>query len=185
MHCAGWGLAAGHQPGRVPGTATSSADMGKPDLDVDAAHGYFAARCFNLAWKGIDAATRTPEDAANMLSAAHASYWHWTQHPKCTAQNRSVGNWQLSRAYALLGHAALSTTYAERALEDSLAAALPPYFTGYAYEALARAARVSGEAAACSRYVKLARASAERVESDESRRLLLADLDELDHDVLT
>lgn len=147
--------------------------------DTVAAHGLFAARCFNRAWKGIDAAERSPEEEEQMLSAAHASFWHWTQHPKCTPQNYSVGYWQLSRVYSLLGATALAQRYAQRALQVALDAPLPPYFVGCAYEALARAARVGGDRAAMAEHLSHAREWALRVESDDSRRLLQAELDSL------
>ncbi len=114
-----------------------------------------------------------------MLAAAHASFWHWTQHPQCTQQNSSVGYWQLSRVYALVGQGELARQYGQKALAVAENAPLPPYFVGYAYEALARAARVLGEAQSQKRFVERGRESAAKVESDESRRLLEADLDEL------
>ncbi len=153
--------------------------MAKPDFDVATAHAYFAAHCFNRAWKGIDAKQRTEEEAESMLGAAHASLWHWLQRPECTNQNRSIGYWQLSRVYALLGDAQLSMQFAKRCLDVSLEPSLPPLFVGYAYEALARAAKLQGDAVAVARWSQLGKQHCDRVESEESRQLLEADLSTL------
>lgn len=75
--------------------------MGPSPEELGKMHARFAAACFNRAWNGIDKATRTPEEDEDMLSAAHASFWHWSQREDLTPQNRSVAYWQLSRVYAL------------------------------------------------------------------------------------
>jgi hypothetical protein len=111
-----------------------------------------------------------------MLSAAHASLWHWQQRPECTNQNRSIGYWQLARVYALLGAADVSMQFAQRCLDVSCDPPLPPLFVGYAYEALARAAKLKGDASAVARWRALGQVHCEKVESDESRRLLVDDL---------
>ena len=77
----------------------------KPDFDLTAAHRYFAAECFNRAWDLIDKPVRTPEEDQDMIHLNQASLYHWSQREDCTNRNLSVGNWQASRIYALLGQA--------------------------------------------------------------------------------
>ncbi|WP_146117912.1 MULTISPECIES: hypothetical protein [Pirellulaceae] len=74
-----------------------------PSLDMQLTHRQFSTSAFNLAWELIDKPDRTPEEEIQMLSSAAASLWHRTQRDDVTNQHRSVGYWQLTRVYALLG----------------------------------------------------------------------------------
>ena len=77
----------------------------QPEIDVAAAHKYFSAYCFNAAWGLIDNKNRTHQDDEEMTRLCQASIWHWTQREDCTDKNLSIGYWQASRVYALLGQA--------------------------------------------------------------------------------
>lgn len=48
----------------------------KPDFDMDAAHRYFSAGCFNRAWDLMEKSSRTPEEDEQMIRLALASHWH-------------------------------------------------------------------------------------------------------------
>ena len=43
------------------------------NIDLENAHRYFSAECFNRAWDYIDKPERTPEEDLNMLTASMAS----------------------------------------------------------------------------------------------------------------
>jgi len=150
--------------------------MSEPSFDFFAAHCYFSADCFNRAWDEMDKAARTPEEDEQMILLGHTSYWHWTQRPDCTPTIRSVSCWQLSRIYALLGHANLSLHWADRSLEHSQAEEVEPFYRAYAFEALARAEKISGDSAQSQIYLQQAQEWTKKVEDEESRNLLLADL---------
>jgi hypothetical protein len=64
------------------------------DFDVDAAHKYFSAECFNRAWDLIEKKDRSPEENDTMLALSMSSFWHWTQRSDRGAENcRSlIGN---------------------------------------------------------------------------------------------
>jgi hypothetical protein len=62
-----------------------------PGLDLEKAHRYFSAECFNRAWDYIDKPSRTPEEEQAMLLLSLASLWHWTQRPDCTPGNLFIG----------------------------------------------------------------------------------------------
>ena len=147
-------------------------------LDVGQAHKLFSAECFNRAWGLIDKIARTKEDEQQMILLAHASLWHWTQRPDCTAKNRSISYWQLSRVYALLMEPANSRRYADLCLE--VTPMTDAFCLGYAYEALSRAEFVAGNADQATRFLIDARNHAESVTSDEDRQLLIDDLTELE-----
>ena len=75
----------------------------KATFDIDAAHRYFAAECFNQAWDLINKSERTPEEDEQMIRLSLASHWHWTQRADCTQENVSIAYWQTSRVYTVLG----------------------------------------------------------------------------------
>jgi hypothetical protein len=148
----------------------------KPAVDVQQAHRYFSAHCFNRAWDYIDKTDRTPEDDRTMLQLALASLWHWTQRDDRKPENLSVGYWQVSRVYALLKLPGPARTYGQLSLDEAQTEGVGPFYLGYAYEALARAESVAGERAKAEDYLSRARAAAEKVAEARDQKALLADL---------
>jgi hypothetical protein len=146
----------------------------EPAFDVNAAHRYFAADCFNKAWDLIDKQDRTPEEDRLMISLNQASIYHWTKREDCDDQQMSVGYWQASRIHALLSLAAEAGRYAEVCLHYSRE--LPPFYHAYAYEALARAAMLAGDRDEAQEYAAKAMALTDQVEDKAERELLLNDL---------
>jgi len=146
-------------------------------FDVAAAHRFFAADCFNRAWDLIEKPERTPEEDRLMIALNQASIYHWQHRPDCTNIRLSVGYWQASRIHALLGNALDARRYAEVSL--AYATNTEPFYRGYAFEALARAEMIAGNAGLAAELAAKARAEAERVEQQHERELLLADLKSL------
>ena len=66
----------------------------EPEFDLQVAHRYFSATCFNQAWELIDKPERTAEEDEAMVQLSLASTWHWTQREDCTPANLSIGYWQ-------------------------------------------------------------------------------------------
>jgi hypothetical protein len=149
----------------------------RPDLDLTAAHRYFSAGCFNLAWDLINKSERTPEENEQMLRLSLASHWHWTQRADCTQENVSIAYWQTSRVYAVLGQAENARRYARLCLEVSSGGDVPLWCLGYAYEALARTELVAGDLTSISEYLQEALSVAEAITDPETRQMLLADLE--------
>ena len=149
----------------------------KPDFDLQVTHRYFSADCFNKTWEFINDSNRTDEDDLSMLQTAMASLWHWTQREDALPQNLSVGNWQVSRVFALLGQADNARRYAEASLKFS--EGCEPFYIGFAYEALARAEMAAENQAKMNEYLEQARQLAEKVEDPEDREVLMGDLDSI------
>jgi hypothetical protein len=145
-----------------------------PDFDLAAADKYFAAYCFNSAWDLIDKAARTAEEDQMMIALNQASIFHWRNRPDCTDKNLSIGYWQASRIRAILGHVDEAKRCAEICLGYSKS--LEPFYLGYAYEALARAALFAGESEKAKSFADQAYAQAALVEDANNRELLLNDL---------
>ena len=143
-------------------------------IDAAAAHVHFAASCFNRAWMLIEKTDRSPAEDEEMIQLNQASLWHWSQRPDCSERHRSVGYWQASRIRALLGHGAEAVRYAKLALDHS--ETLAPFYRAYAHEAMARAAQVLGDDAACKAQAMQARVYVQAIADPEERDLVVADL---------
>jgi hypothetical protein len=148
----------------------------KPDFDLQAAHKYFAAECFNRAWDYIDKRVRKPEEDDRMLQLSLASLWHWTQREDCTSTNLSVGYWQVSRVYALRRQVDEARRYGQLSLEAALADGVLPFYRGYAYEALGRAESVAGNLDETEKFLVQAHQVAAGLSDPEEKKALLKDL---------
>lgn len=148
----------------------------EPEFDLQVAHRYFSATCFNQAWELIDKPERTAEEDEAMVQLSLASTWHWTQREDCTPANLSIGYWQTARIYTLIGQVGNARYYAQRCLTTCLEAELPPFYTAYAYEALARAEATAGNVEKSKEYLASAQKETQRVVDEDSRKMLLADL---------
>jgi hypothetical protein len=144
------------------------------ELDLAAAHRHFSVTCFNAAWDLIDHPDRGASDDEQLLLRAMASLWHWTQREDRTEANLAIGHWLVSRAYALLGQAENARRHASKSLDHCGGSG--PFYSGYAYEALARAESLGGNPALKAGYLERARRLAGEVTDPRERDLLLADL---------
>jgi hypothetical protein len=151
--------------------------MALPNINEADAHRFFSASCFNRAWDLIDKAGRTEAENEQMLLLSQSSLWHWTQRHDCTPRNLSIGYWQLSRVYALLGRAEDARANAEACLRQSEGEA--PFYIGYAHEALARSAAVAGDESAKLRHLEQATQYLAEVTEERDSALLRADLQSL------
>jgi len=134
-----------------------------------------AVDLFNATWELLDAPDRSPADDLRMLHMAHASRHHWAQVGERV--NLARGEWQVSRVYAVLGRVEPARFHGERCLEICEQHGIGDFDLAYAYEALARAAAVSGDGPERDRRLAQARTAAEAVADPEDREHLEADLD--------
>jgi len=148
-----------------------------PPFDANAAHKYFSAHCFNKTWDYIDKPERTSEEDMAMLHSAITSLWHWTQREDAQPENLSVGYWQVSRVYALLRQPDNARRYAEVSLK--LAEGSEPFYSGFAFEALARAEMVAGDRVKMQRFLEKAREALEQIKEEEDRQVLAKDLESI------
>jgi len=101
----------------------------EPVFDLKVAHAYFSAHCFNSTWDLLDKKERSAAEDQDMILRSMASLWHWTQRPDATNTNRSVGYWQVSRVYAVLGRADEARRYGELSLHEARGPKWSPSFT--------------------------------------------------------
>ena len=148
----------------------------KTDFDLQVAHRYFSADCFNQAWGWIDKPKRNKVEEDKMLQLSLASLWHWTQREDVAPTNYSIGYWQVSRVFALLRQAENARHYGELCLEAAGKEGVEPFYSAYAYEALARAEMVAGNEHEMEKYLIQAHQIAATISDPEEKEQLLHDL---------
>jgi DNA-binding transcriptional MerR regulator len=136
-----------------------------------------AADLFNHTWELLEMPSRTQAQDDEMLHCAHASRYHWGE--VGNAQNLAVGEWQCSRAYAVLGRMEPALWHARRCLEISEANEVERWCLAAAYEAMARAELLAGDRAAATEWVKKGREMAATYSDPEDVEPITKDLDEL------
>jgi len=146
------------------------------EFDLRAAHRYFSAECFNRAWDLMDKPERTAQEDEEMIRLSLASHWHWSQRPDCTSQHHAVGYWQTARIHAMLGQADNARRYGLLSLAASQQEGVPPFYLGYAYEALARAEQVAGDRGQMALYLAEALRVAGQVPDPGAQKQLMDDL---------
>lgn len=134
-----------------------------------------AAALFNGVWELLEQENRTSDDDARMLHMAHASCHHWLQ--VGTAKNFARGEWLCSRVYASLRRPEAAEYHARRVLEICERNGLGDFDLAFAYEALARARAVAGDAAGGRGFTEQALGAAEDITEADDRELLMGDLE--------
>jgi hypothetical protein len=134
-----------------------------------------AAGLFNAVWDLLECEDRSVDDDDRMLHMAHASRHHWGR--VGGSEHLARGEWQRSRVYCVLGRAEPALHHARRVLEVCEAHGLRDFDLAFAYEALARASAVAGDAGTARTMTERALAAAEDIADDEDRRIVMADLD--------
>ena len=147
------------------------------DFDLAAAHKYFAANCFNRTWDLIEKKDRTDRDNQTMVALSYASIFHWSNRPDCDEQKLSIGYWQASRVQALILNGHEAARLGEICL--SYSRNLPPFFQGYAHEALARAYQLMGEHLRTEQHLGAALQLVRSVKDERGRGRLEMDLQQL------
>jgi len=122
----------------------------------------FAATLFNRVWELLEKVNRTSAEDDQMVNAAHASRYLWTDIGD--AQKWAIGDWQISRVYAVLNRAEPAVHHARRCLAQAGQVNDQPWLLASAYEGLARAYAVAGDVAAALEW----KAKAERQLADVS-----------------
>lgn len=137
-------------------------------------HRRLAAELFNLVWEFLDKPDRTMAESDQMVHAAHASRYHWSQ--VGTALNLARGEWQVSRVYSVLNRPQPALYHAQRCLEICQENKIGDFDLAFAYEALARASSVAGLKQECQHYLKLGQQCGEQIKEKEGRDLFFSDL---------
>jgi DNA-binding transcriptional MerR regulator len=139
-----------------------------------------AAGLFNHCWELLETPDRTPEQDDELIHAAHASRYHWGEIADTPARLWR-GEWMCSRVYAVLGRPEPALWHARRAvsLVEAGGDAVEDWDPAAAWEAMARASFVAGDAAEGAVWKAKAAAFLAGIAEAEDREVIERDLAEL------
>ncbi|HEY2980396.1 MAG TPA: hypothetical protein VGJ22_04375 [Anaerolineales bacterium] len=140
------------------------------------AHYHFAVDYHGKTWELLDKPERTAEENQRMLDYAHASLAHWRTAGAAVRYQR--GEWMLARVYAVLGSGALALEHAHRCAEilEQNKTEMEDFDLPFAYEAVARAYAISGNAAEAKKFLALAKKEGEAIQGNEDREIFFKEL---------
>jgi len=139
-------------------------------------HRRLADELFRHTWSLIERADRGPEEDAEMVNAVHAGRWHAGRAEGGGTTDLAVAEWQISHVYAITGRAEPALHHARALLRICEEGHLGDYVLAYAYEALARAAAVGGDAVECEKWLEKGWVAAEQVSDSSVRERIESDL---------
>lgn len=145
--------------------------------DLSEMHRALAPEAFNHTWEFLDRVDLSRAEEEAMLSAAFAQRYHWYQVGE--PRNLAIADWQVSRVAAVLGYSDLAFRFGERSLEVCLENGLDPFVTGFAHEAIARAAAEVDDVDTFNEHLQAARALIPEITDDGDRETLEADIAEM------
>ena len=136
-----------------------------------------AKKLFNETWDLMDKKDRTAEDKAQMLHKAHASCFLWQS--ANSPVNNARGEWQVSRAYSLLGFGEPALLHGLLSLEICQKNGIGDFDLAFGYEAVARANAVCGNANEKAKYKDLAIKACEGIEKEGDRTYALGEVENI------
>jgi DNA-binding transcriptional MerR regulator len=162
-------------------TNTVSDPAAATSVELDAAtHRQLGVDLFNSTWTLIEKADRTPAESDEMIHRAHASRWHWARAAGAKPIQLARGEWLCSRVYATLGRGDAAAWHARRCLEiveaSSAEDGRESWDLAGAYEAMARAAHVAGDAASTALWKGKAIEALASIEDADDRQPIEGDL---------
>ena len=147
---------------------------GPPELD-QATRRALAAGLFNHTWTLLETHPRTPAQDDEMIHAAHASRYHWGEVSDDVHLAR--GEWQCARVYSVLGRVEPALWHARRCVELAEGDAdRDDWDLPAAYEAMARAHHVAGDATAAAAWKAKATEALGGIADAEDRTMIEGDL---------
>ncbi|NDI36278.1 hypothetical protein [Chengkuizengella sediminis] len=137
-------------------------------------HKKCAVNLFNQVWDLLQKDSRNTMEDDTMIHAAHASRYHWGIIGK--EENLARGEWQISRVYSVLKKSERAIYHAQRCLDICLENQIGDWDLAFAYEALARAYKVTNDIEKTNKYLKLANEAGENIQDPRDKEVLIKDL---------
>lgn len=141
------------------------------------AHMEFGKRLNGRVWDLLGRDKRTAAEDEEMVFAAYASHYHWLQ--VGTEVNQQRGEWLMARVHTVLGEVDLALKHAHRCFEltEAFKDQMADFDIAYAFEGLARANALAGDAGKSRKYLKLAEAAGDEIENAESKEIFALDIE--------
>lgn len=142
------------------------------------AHRLFAINLNNEVWELLEKPSRTREENDRMICAAHASCCHWLE--VGSVVNHQRGEWLISRVYSVLGFSETALYHAQRCLEltETNFNLMRDFDIAFAYEGMARAYAVAGNASSAREYTQKASAAGKKVMDEEDKNVFLVEFNQ-------
>lgn len=137
-------------------------------------HKNFAIELFNQTWELIDKDDRSQAETDRMINSAHATRYHWEIAGEPV--NVARGEWLISQVYALLGRGEPCLYHASRCLEVTLEYDLKDFDLAFAYEAMARAAKLTADQVKAAKYLTLAQEAGAQINDPNDQEYFFSEL---------
>lgn len=152
--------------------------MSTPRQDIETTqlwHKTFAVETNHLVWSLLSKPMRSHEEDEQMIHAAHASRFHWSE--VGTPVHLTRGDWLLSHVYVLLNQPQQAFNYASACLAICQQNTIEDFDLAYAYEAMARAYAALDQKSQCEQYLQLAQEAGEQIQNiePEDKEIFFAD----------
>lgn len=145
--------------------------MSKPNFDTAAAHRWFAVELNNRLWAALEDPRWSAEEAEQNIHAAHVSCYHWMQ--AGSVANHARAEVLVANVYAAAGYGESALRHALRCQEliDENRFAFEDWDFAFAYDALARAYGLTGDAGEAEYFRAQAESAGEGIVGDEEREI--------------
>jgi len=143
--------------------------MPNPSFDLSAAHRWFAIELNNNLWRALEAGRWSADEAEQNIHAAHAACYHWLQVGNISHHARA--ECLLANVYATAGFGESALRHAVRCrelIEDS-PYAFEDWDFAFAYDALARAYTLTGDAGEAANFRQQADSAGAAISDEEDR----------------
>jgi len=140
------------------------------------AHLEFAKRTNHRVWELLDKSTRTAEEEEELVFAANASLYHWTQAGGAVESQR--GHWLLSRVYVVLGRVQDALELAQKCqkITESNPDDMEDFDLAFAREALARSYALAGDIKQANKHLREAEILGQAIKDAKDQEIFLGDL---------
>ena len=144
---------------------------------LNEAHQEFAKKTNGRVWALLQKEKRSQLENDELLYAAYASGYHWSQVGTGVHHQRAA--YLISKVYITLDQPAQALHHAQRCLEltEQHRAEMKDFDIAFAYEGLARAYAINGQKEETIRYHKMAREVGDHIEDREDKKIFDDDLE--------
>jgi hypothetical protein len=135
-------------------------------------HRWFAIEANNRAWRLAEAETRSAAEDAEMLTAAHAAAFHWSQ--VGTPLNIARAQMLLGHVHALLGDAKPALAYARASFDFVASHPSPDWEVAFAHAVLANAGAAARDRELHRKHYAEAKTLGDALQDEEERAIFAA-----------
>jgi hypothetical protein len=145
------------------------------ELNIDKAHLEFAKGTNGVVWNLLMKEDRSAQENEEMIHAAHASLYHWSN--VGTPLNQQRGQWLLAHIYTILGRVEAALYHAQRclAMTEEHGDLMKDFDIAYGYEGIARAQALAGNSDESKKLKTKAQKAGENITDPEDKKIFMGD----------